>query len=80
MAFETWLAFLAAATAMLLIPGPAILPVIGQWLGGGARDAAPLVAGRISRAARRQGIRRAFNRTSGAVLVGAGLAVVLRRG
>ncbi len=45
MAFETWLAFLAAATAMLLIPGPTILLVVGQSLGGGARNAAPLVAG-----------------------------------
>ncbi|WP_237215331.1 LysE family translocator [Falsiroseomonas oryziterrae] len=41
----TWLAFVAAATVMLLIPGPTILLVIGQSLGGGARNAAPLVAG-----------------------------------
>lgn len=40
-----WLAFVAAAMAMLLIPGPTILLVIGQSLGGGARNAAPLVAG-----------------------------------
>jgi threonine/homoserine/homoserine lactone efflux protein len=40
-----WLAFVAAATAMLLIPGPTILLVIGQSLGGGARNALPLVAG-----------------------------------
>ena len=40
-----WLAFVAAATAMLLIPGPTILLVIGQSLGGGARNAAPLVVG-----------------------------------
>jgi threonine/homoserine/homoserine lactone efflux protein len=45
MAFDTWLAFLAVATAMLLIPGPTILLVVGQALGGGARNAAPLVAG-----------------------------------
>jgi threonine/homoserine/homoserine lactone efflux protein len=40
-----WLAFVAAATAMLLIPGPTILLVIGQSLGGGARNALPLAAG-----------------------------------
>ena len=41
----TWLAFVAAAVAMLLIPGPTILLVIGQALGGGARTALPLAAG-----------------------------------
>jgi threonine/homoserine/homoserine lactone efflux protein len=41
----TWLAFCAAAIAMLLIPGPTILLVIGQSLGGGARHALSLVAG-----------------------------------
>jgi threonine/homoserine/homoserine lactone efflux protein len=45
MDLATWLAFVAAAMAMLLIPGPTILLVIGQSLGGGARNAAPLVAG-----------------------------------
>ena len=40
-----WLAFVGAATAMLLIPGPTILLVIGQSLGGGRRNALPLVAG-----------------------------------
>jgi threonine/homoserine/homoserine lactone efflux protein len=40
-----WLAFVAAAAAMLVIPGPTILLVIGQSLGGGARNALPLVAG-----------------------------------
>ena len=45
MDLTTWLAFLAAASAMLLIPGPTILLVIGQSLGGGARNALPLVAG-----------------------------------
>lgn len=42
---STWLAFVAAALVMLLIPGPTILLVIGQSLGGGARVALPLVAG-----------------------------------
>jgi threonine/homoserine/homoserine lactone efflux protein len=45
MALETWIAFVAASTAMLLIPGPTILLVIGQSLGGGRRNALPLVAG-----------------------------------
>jgi len=135
-----WLAFVAAAMAMLLIPGPTILLVIGQSLGGGARNAPPLrgrramrqahvvtalnpkgivffvafvpqfidparpflaqaailvatfvtlaaanaafyavLAARLSGAVRRPGLRRALNRTGGAVLVGAGLAVALRR-
>jgi threonine/homoserine/homoserine lactone efflux protein len=45
MDLTTWLAFVAAAVAMLLIPGPTILLVIGQSLGGGARNALPLAAG-----------------------------------
>jgi threonine/homoserine/homoserine lactone efflux protein len=45
MAPETWIAFLAASVAVLLIPGPTILLVIGQSLGGGRRNALPLVAG-----------------------------------
>ncbi len=45
MELATWLAFLATAAAMLVIPGPTILLVIGQSLGGGARNALPLVAG-----------------------------------
>jgi threonine/homoserine/homoserine lactone efflux protein len=40
-----WLAFCAAAAVMLLIPGPTILLVIGQSLGGGGGRALPLVAG-----------------------------------
>ena len=40
-----WLAFVAAAITMLVIPGPTIMLVIGQSLGGGARNALPLVAG-----------------------------------
>ncbi|WP_230168958.1 LysE family translocator [Roseomonas sp. CECT 9278] len=45
MTVETWLAFVAATAAMLVIPGPTILLVIGQSLGGGGRSALPLVAG-----------------------------------
>ncbi|MCO6417635.1 LysE family translocator [Siccirubricoccus sp. KC 17139] len=45
MALDTWAAFLAASTLLLLIPGPTILLVIGQSLGGGRRAALPLVAG-----------------------------------
>jgi threonine/homoserine/homoserine lactone efflux protein len=45
MELSTWIAFVVAAVAMLLIPGPTILLVIGQSLGGGARVALPLVAG-----------------------------------
>lgn len=45
MAFETWTAFAIASVALLLIPGPTILLVIGQSLGAGKRNALPLVAG-----------------------------------
>ncbi len=50
MELSTWLAFCAAAAVMVLIPGPTILLVIGQSLGGGSlggglRNALPLAAG-----------------------------------
>jgi len=45
MDFATWLAFVAAAAVMVLIPGPTILLVVGQALGGGTRSALPLAAG-----------------------------------
>lgn len=45
MSLETWIAFLLASAAMLAIPGPTILLVIGQSLGAGRGRALPLVAG-----------------------------------
>lgn len=45
MALDAWLAFLAATAVMLAIPGPTVLLVVGQSLGGGAHAALPLVAG-----------------------------------
>lgn len=45
MTIETWLAFLMASAALLAIPGPTILLVIGQSLGAGRGRALPLVAG-----------------------------------
>src|SRR5689334_22740796 len=42
---ENWAAFALASLALLLIPGPTILLVIGQSLGAGRRNALPLVAG-----------------------------------
>ncbi|MDB5379162.1 MAG: homoserine/homoserine lactone efflux protein [Rubritepida sp.] len=45
MALETWLAFLLASAALLAIPGPTMLLVIGQSLGAGRGRALPLVAG-----------------------------------
>ncbi|BDG74832.1 LysE family translocator [Roseomonas fluvialis] len=45
MPLDTWLAFVAATVVMLAIPGPTILLVVGQSLGGGSRAALPLVAG-----------------------------------
>jgi threonine/homoserine/homoserine lactone efflux protein len=45
MGLENWAAFIAASAALLLIPGPTILLVVGRSLGGGVRTALPLVAG-----------------------------------
>lgn len=39
MAFETWLAFTAASFAMLIIPGPTVMLVVGYALGEGRRAA-----------------------------------------
>jgi threonine/homoserine/homoserine lactone efflux protein len=41
----TWLAFCAAALTLVMIPGPTVMLVIGQSLGGGRRNALPLAAG-----------------------------------
>ncbi|MBD0274887.1 MAG: LysE family transporter, partial [Acetobacteraceae bacterium] len=45
MTFETWIAFALAAAALLAVPGPTILLVVGQSLGADRRNALPLVAG-----------------------------------
>ena len=45
MELSAWLAFCGAAAVLVLIPGPTILLVIGQSLGGGLRNALPLAAG-----------------------------------
>ena len=42
---ETWLAFVATSTVLLIIPGPTILLVVSYALGQGRRAAMPLVAG-----------------------------------
>lgn len=45
MTLQTWLSFLVATMVLLVVPGPTLLLVIGQSLGGGRRHALPLVAG-----------------------------------
>src|SRR5262252_3951917 len=45
MAFETWLAFVAASAILLIIPGPTILLVISYALGRGIRAALPVAVG-----------------------------------
>ena len=45
MTLQAWLSFLLATTLLLVVPGPTLLLVIGQSLGGGRRHALPLVAG-----------------------------------
>lgn len=45
MAFETWLAFVAASFAMLIIPGPSVMLVVGYALGEGRRAAFGTMAG-----------------------------------
>jgi homoserine/homoserine lactone efflux protein len=42
---ETWLAFAAASTVLLVIPGPTILLVVSYALGRGMRTALPVAAG-----------------------------------
>jgi homoserine/homoserine lactone efflux protein len=45
MTIETWLAFAAATTVLLVIPGPTILLVISYALGRGMRSALPIAVG-----------------------------------
>ena len=45
MTFETWAAFAAASTILLLIPGPTILLVVSYALGQGWRTALPMAVG-----------------------------------
>ena len=45
MAFETWAAFAAASTILLLIPGPTVLLVVSYALGQGWRTALPMAMG-----------------------------------
>ena len=45
MALETWLAFVAAAAILLLIPGPTVLLVLSYALGQGWRTALPIAVG-----------------------------------
>jgi len=45
MTIETWLAFVAASTIVLLIPGPTVLLVVSYALGQGWRAALPMAVG-----------------------------------
>lgn len=45
MAFETWIAFVAASMVLLVIPGPAILLVVSYALGRGWKVAVPVAVG-----------------------------------
>lgn len=45
MSIETWLAFVVAASIILIIPGPTIILVLGHSLAHGRRATLPLVAG-----------------------------------
>ena len=45
MTIETWLAFAAASSVLLVIPGPTILLVVSYALGRGMRTALPVAAG-----------------------------------
>ncbi|MBP2237769.1 threonine/homoserine/homoserine lactone efflux protein [Sinorhizobium kostiense] len=45
MTFETWIAFTAASTVLLIIPGPTILLVVSYALGQGWRAGLPIAAG-----------------------------------
>lgn len=45
MTIETWLAFTAATTLLLVIPGPTVLLVVSYALGQGLRTALPMAVG-----------------------------------
>lgn len=45
MTIETWLAFTAATTVLLIIPGPTVLLVVSYALGQGLRTALPMALG-----------------------------------
>jgi threonine/homoserine/homoserine lactone efflux protein len=45
MTFETWAAFTAASTVLLIIPGPTVLLVVSYALGQGWRTARPMAVG-----------------------------------
>jgi threonine/homoserine/homoserine lactone efflux protein len=45
MTFESWAAFTAAATVLLIIPGPTVLLVVSYALGQGWRTALPMAVG-----------------------------------
>ncbi|KAF0132868.1 MAG: hypothetical protein FD152_1763 [Xanthobacteraceae bacterium] len=45
MSFETWLAFVAASTILVVIPGPTILLVVSYALGRGWKTAFPMAVG-----------------------------------
>lgn len=45
MAMESWLAFTAASTVLLVIPGPTVLLVVSYALGQGWRTALPMAVG-----------------------------------
>jgi threonine/homoserine/homoserine lactone efflux protein len=45
MPFEIWIAFVAASTALVLIPGPTVLLVVSYALGQGWRAALPMAVG-----------------------------------
>lgn len=45
MNFETWIAFVIAATIILVIPGPTIICVVSQAVAHGRRSVIPLVLG-----------------------------------
>ena len=45
MSIETWLAFVATSTVLLVIPGPTILLVVSYALGQGLRIALPMAVG-----------------------------------
>ena len=45
MPFESWLAFTAASTVLLVIPGPTVLLVVSYALGQGWRTALPMAVG-----------------------------------
>ncbi len=71
MTFELYLAFVAATTIMILLPGPSVLLTVAHAMAFGGRRAGRWFRGRRGHLVR--------NRVTGTLMIGAGLGLALAR-